>query len=300
MSSDFVSFARAHGLILDYVEPDGRWRRYKTVDKPRKKNGAAVYDGRGGAVRNYATMADFATWRDGNFEKVPMRDYREQRRKAAADEAQRHAKAAAEAARIVKAATLLVPSPGVPYKPWRPGKEAVLAHPYFLRKSLPNASCLVYEGNVIVPMRIDGEHHRELVNVQKISPEGEKRFLTGGRAKGAVHRIGPERVKETWFCEGYADALTLRMALAQMYRSAAVVVCFSAGNLGNVAHGCAGGFIYADNDASLAGQQAAEKSGLPWTMSDTVGNDVNDDYQQHGLSCVIAKIRTLTATVKYG
>jgi putative DNA primase/helicase len=200
--SDFVSFARAHGLILDYAEPDNRWRRCKTVDKPRKKNGCYVWDGRLGAVRNYATMLDFATFKpDGAFEKVPMRDYREMRRKAAEEEATRHRRAAAEAARILNEATLIKPSPAVAWRPGRPGSPEVLAHPYLIRKSLPTATCLVHEGFLIVPMRVDGEHQRELVNVQRISPEGEKRFLTGGRAKGAIHYIGPARPQETWFCE---------------------------------------------------------------------------------------------------
>lgn len=274
--------------MLDYVEPDGRWRRYKTVDKPRKKNGAAVYDGRGGAVRNYATMADFATWRDGNFDKVPIRDYREQRRKAALDEAQRHAKAAQEAARIVKAATLLTPMPAVPYKPWRPGRDAVLAHPYLMRKSLPNVACLVYEGNLIVPMRVDGEHHRELVNVQRITPEGEKRFLTGGRAKGAVHRIGPERAKEVWLVEGYATGMSLLQALKGMYRQAAVVICFSAGNLRypGATH------VMADNDASGTGEAAAKATGLPWVMPEQIGHDANDLHAKEGLGALQKLIRT--------
>jgi putative DNA primase/helicase len=285
--TDFVSFARAHGLILDYIEPDNRWRRYKTVDKPRRKNGCAIFDGRSGAVCNYATMTDFATWRDGSFEKVPMRDYREARRKAAAEEAKKHAKAAAEAARIVKAATLLTPAPAVPWKPWRAGKEAVLAHPYLIRKGLPNASCLVHEGNVIVPMRIDREHRRELVNVQRITPEGEKRFLTGGRAKGAVYRIGPERVNETWLVEGYATGLSLLQALKGMYRVAAVVVCFSAGNLKypGATH------VMADNDASEAGQKAAEATGLPWVMPPEVGMDANDLHAREGIGALQKLIR---------
>lgn len=293
MSDDFLSFARSCGLILDYAEPDGKWRRCRTVDKPRRRNGCYVLDSRGGAVRNYATMMDFATWRNGSAERVPMRDYRELRRKAAAEEAQKHAKAAASAARIVKAATLLTPSPAVAWRVGRPGREAVLAHPYLVRKALPGAACLVHEGYIVVPMRIERGHVRELVNVQKIDAHGEKRFLTGGRAKGAVHRIGPPNAAEEWFCEGYADALTLRLALAQMYRTAAVVVCFSAGNLEQVAKGSRSGFVYADNDESFAGQRAAEGTGLPWTMSETVGNDVNDDYKQHGLGYVCARMRGL-------
>lgn len=286
--SEFIAFARAHGLMLDYAEPDNRWRRCKTVDKPRKKNGAYVFDGRRGAVRNWATMLDFATWFDGNAERVPMRDYRALRRKAAVEEAQRHKNAAAEAARIVKAATLLTPSPAVQWRPGRPGREAVLAHPYLIKKSLPGAACLVHDGYLIVPMRVDGPHYRELVNVQRISPEGEKRFLPGGRAKGAVHRIGPTRAAETWLVEGYATGLSLLQALKGMYRNAAVVVCFSAGNLRypGATH------VMADNDASGAGAKAAEETGLPWVMPPDVGMDANDLHARDGIAALQALVRS--------
>jgi putative DNA primase/helicase len=289
--SDFLAFARAHGLILDYIEADNRWRRYKTVDKPRKKNGAAVYDGRRGAVRNYATMLDFATWSDGNFEKVPMRDYREARRKSAAEESARHAKAAAEAARIVKASTLLTPVPGRAPTRWRAAVEPVLAHPYLVKKGLPDVPALVHEGFLIVPMRVKGEHHDELVNVQRISPEGEKRFLTGGRAKGAFHRLGPPRATEVWICEGFATGLSVHGALHAMYRKSAVVVCFSAGNLKypGATH------VIADNDASGAGAKAAEETGLPWVMPAEVGMDANDLHAREGLVALQALLRTVRA-----
>jgi putative DNA primase/helicase len=296
MSGDFVSFARAHGLMIDYAEPDNRWRRCKTVDKPRRRNGAFVYDGRRGAVRNWATMLDFATWSDGNFERVPLEQYREMRRKAAetrrkaaAEEARKHAKAAAEAARIVKAATLITPCAGRPWRPGRPAQEAVLAHPYLIKKSLPGEACLVHEGFLIVPMRVRGEHMDELVNVQRISPEGEKRFLPGGRAKGAFHRIGPARARETWICEGLATGLSLSQALKGMYRVAAVVVCFSAGNLKypGATH------AMADNDASGAGQKAAEETGLPWVMPPEVGQDANDLHAREGLGALQKLLRTV-------
>lgn len=289
MSGDFVAFARAHGLMLDYAEPDNRWRRYRTVDKPRKRNGAAIFDGRRGAVRNWATMTDFATWFDGSAERVPMRDYRELRRKAAQEEAQRHAKAAREAALIVKESSLLTPAPGSPWKPGRPAREAVLAHPYLIRKALPSTPCLVYEGQIVVPMRVRGEHRDELVNVQRINAAGEKRFLTGGRAKGAFHRFGPPRARETWLCEGYATALSLVEALKGMYRDAAVVVCFSAGNLKypGATH------VMADHDASGAGQAAAEATGLPWVMPPTVGDDANDVHARDGLRALQGLVRSI-------
>lgn len=285
--SDFVSFARAHGLMIDYAEPDNRWRRCKTVDKPQRKNGAYVWSGINGVVRNYATMLDFATWKaSDDFQQVPMRDYREMRRKAAAEEAARHAKAAAKADRIVKASQLITPAPGVPWKPWRPGKEAVLAHPYLIRKGLPEAACLVYEGQIIVPMRVERQHRRELVNVQRINADGEKRFLTGGRAKGAVHHIGPSNAREVWLVEGYATGLSLLAALRGMYRNASVVVCFSAGNLKY------DGATHVMGDGDDAGREAAKATGLPWVDCPD-GMDANDLHVKHGLGALQKAIRQI-------
>jgi putative DNA primase/helicase len=292
--NEFIAFARAHGLILDYAEPDGRWRRCKTVDKPRRRNGCYILDVRGGAVKNYATMTDFATWRDGSAARVPPEQYREMRRKAAemmrkarALEAQKHAQAAQEAERIVKAATLLTPAPGVPWKPWRPGKDPVLAHPYLVRKGLPNASCLVYEDKIVVPMRIERQHRRELVSVQTIAADGTKLFLPGGRTKGAVYHMGPASAREVWLVEGFATGWSLLMALKGMYRDASVVVCFSAGNLKHAG----ATHVFADNDASGAGQKAAEATGLPWVMPEAVGMDANDVHAQQGLRALQQLIR---------
>jgi phage/plasmid primase-like uncharacterized protein len=299
--TDFISFMRAHGLrprLSDPI-PDGRWHRVPTDSKPRKANGAYVLDigGRRGAVKDWASMPDVAIWRDGTFERVPIEKYREMqrrtaelRRKAAEDEDAKHAKAAAEAERIVKAATLLVPAPAVaPRGLWRPGKEAVLAHPYLIKKSLPGESCLVHNGFAIVPMRVRGEHCDELVNVQRISPDGEKRFLAGGRAKGAFHRLGPPRARETWVCEGWATGLSMMQALKGLYRQAAVVVCFSAGNLKypGATH------VFADHDASGAGEAAARATGLPWVMPPKVGDDANDVHARDGLRALQELVRSI-------
>lgn len=287
--SDFVLFARAHGLRLDHAVPDGRWRRVRTESKPRKFNGAYLYDGVRGVVRDWATMDRFAVFKPEGSEAIKI-DRAELRRTmlcARKAEAERHAKAAAEAARIVKASTLLTPSPAVPARAWRAGKEAVLAHPYLVRKGLGDVPGLVHEGFLIVPMRVRGEHCDELVNVQRISPEGEKRFLAGGRAKDAVHRIGPPRAREVWLTEGYATALSLMKALKGIYREAAVVVCFSAGNLRypGATH------VMADHDESGAGARAAEATGLPWVMPTEVGMDANDVHARHGLKALQELVR---------
>ena len=40
----FVAHAQAHGLIINHAIPDGRWHRVPTVDKPRKRNGAYIFE----------------------------------------------------------------------------------------------------------------------------------------------------------------------------------------------------------------------------------------------------------------
>lgn len=291
--TDFVSFARAHGLILDHAVPDGKWRRVRTEDKPRKYNGAYVLDDRGGAVKNYATMDEFATWKPDSATFVPI-DREMLRRRAEAsrkEEAEKHARAAQEAARIVKGAELLTPKPATPASRWKPAQEPVLAHPYLVRKGLHDVPALIHEGFLIVPMRIEGEHGQELVNVQRIADDGTKRFLPGGRAKGAFYRIGPARAREVWLVEGYATGLSMHAALKALYRNAAVIVCFSAGELRHAS----ATHVMGDNDQSGAGQRAAEATGLPWVMPPEVGHDANDLMVKDGLRAVVELVRTVRA-----
>jgi len=50
----FEQFAIEHGLLINELIFD-RWVRVGTVDHPNKKNGAYIFDGRKGALINFAT-----------------------------------------------------------------------------------------------------------------------------------------------------------------------------------------------------------------------------------------------------
>ena len=111
------------------------------------------------------------------------------------------------------------------------------------------------------------------------------------RAKGAVLRLGPKRAQETILVEGYATGLSVEMAVRQMRLSAAVLICFSDANLVSVASQVRGrAYCFADNDESGAGQRAAEKTGLPYCMADTVGFDANDEHKKNGLMAVCQRL----------
>lgn len=133
-------------------------------------------------------------------------------------------------------------------------------------------------GEILVPMvAVDGS----LFNVQRISEDGEKRFLMGGRKQGTFHRI--EGTGLAWIAEGYATAATIHAATG-----AAVLVAFDAGNMASVAAELPGRLnaVAADNDAKGAGQKGAEATRLPFVMPPTVGDDWNDHAARFGLASV--------------
>ena len=119
--------------------------------------------------------------------------------------------------------------------------------PYLKRKGVDGDTGLRFftDGTLLVPMvRYDvseadaadpaPDAPRRLVGLQKISPDGEKRFNKGMLKDGAACRLGPKAKdgQPILIAEGVATALTIRAALA---RELPVFVAFDAGNLAPVA-----------------------------------------------------------------
>jgi putative DNA primase/helicase len=253
----FVAHAQAHGLIINHAIPDGRWHRVPTVDKPRKRNGAYIFDGNSGVVKNWATMESFARYGEKVSQFIKYFDDSEERIK--------HARAAKQAQELINKATMAT-------------------HPYLKAKGFPDAKGLVIGEELIVPMR--DINTQRVVGAQRIQVSGEKRFIPGTRAKGAVFVLG--RGRDPWLVEGYATGLSVQAALR--FSDVRVVVCFSAGNLAHVAR-ITGGRIVADHDASGTGQRVAKASGLPWCMSPNLGEDANDLHMRSGLGAVRSMLR---------
>jgi len=258
----FLNHAQAHGLIIHELISDGRWHRVPTDDKPKKRNGAYLYDGRRGVVKNWATMELFSPFpeRGAYLHPINRQDLNERRKKDEKDEAFRHAKAAQEALRQLSEASLA-------------------KHPYLARKGFPEALGLVLDKKLLIPMR--DYKSGQVISLQSIGPD--KKFLFGGRAKGATFTIG-NKGGQRWLVEGYATGLSVKAALDALYIQAQVCICFSASNLQYVAERIPGNrFVFADHDESGTGQRVAEATGLPWVMSPVVGEDANDLHQRAGI-----------------
>lgn len=265
--SEFVAFARSHGLLIDHAPPDGRVHRCRTEAKPRKRNGAFLFDGRSGWVQDWTIHPKAIGYRIAGDVEVRRID----RGALARQERARRDEAAWTARDIIL-------------------RSELTTHPYLAAKGFPLWPGLVDGGKLIVPMRSFERYRERIYSVQMIDADGSKKFLPGGRAKGAVYRIGTGF--DVWLVEGYATALSVHAALESLYRKAEVWVCFSAGNLQHVARHVACR-IFADHDSSGTGQQVAADSGRAWVMSPVAGEDANDLHQRAGVRAVAELMRSV-------
>ncbi|CAM2339809.1 hypothetical protein BVIET440_10255 [Burkholderia vietnamiensis] len=85
------------------------------------------------------------------------------------------------------------------------------------------------DGTIFVPMYQYGDDAR-LVGLQKITPDGAKRFNKGMEKKGASYLLGEVGADDqiVLVAEGYATARSIRMAIDDAF---AVDVCFDAGGI---------------------------------------------------------------------
>lgn len=215
-AENFRDAIRAAGMIPpDVIEP-GRFHRFPGVGK-RNGNTAGYCklfpDGDGGIYGDYASgLAE--SWQakrerprsDGEREAF-RRNVEQEQAKARAERARTEAEAAQRARDL-----------------WDAAKPAT-THPYLAAKGVRAHSVRVTGDTLLVPMR----HGGELVNTQRIWPDGAKRFLSGARVIGCYHSIGKPN-GTICVAEGYATGASVHESTGH-----AVAVAFTAGNLETVA-----------------------------------------------------------------
>ena len=255
----FEDFARAHGLIINHIQLH-KWVATPTEDHPRKRNGRYKLLGDVGWVQNWATMQEPAMWKSDTPAKVTPAQIQERRN----EEAKREAEAKSAAAKAG----------------WILHQSVTTEHPYLAKKGFPEEAMKVWNAEdgffLVVPMFRDGH----LVGCQLINKEGEKKFLKGQRTKGASFTIDAKGVPI--FCEGLATALSIRAVMKLIKIRYTIHVCFSAGNMKEVAGRVPGGFVVADNDPNGVGEQAARDTGKPYWLSPAIREDFNDYHQRVG------------------
>lgn len=152
--------------------------------------------------------------------------------------------------------------------------------PYLTKKNIQAHGARVTKNKLLATPLFNKQ--KELVNLQFISADGQKRFLSGGRKKGCFWWIGMP-TQTIVIAEGFATAATLHEQTGHM-----VFIAYDAGNLHPVAATVKRLFpdsqlvIAVDHDLSGTGQEKAQAAALAvsaWvSMPPTPGHDWNDHY----------------------
>lgn len=184
---------------------------------------------------------------------------------------------------------------------WDTASIAQDEHPYLHRKGVRSHGLRTYcgelnigdmacDGAVIVPLH---DARGEVVSLEFIGADGEKRFLPGGAKAGAFHLIG-KNFDRIVIAEGYATGASAFEATGY-----GVAVAFDAGNLRRVADAMRDKYPKAvlifsvDNDAKPDGSNPGLKAATEASQAvagvlaiPPAGMDINDLHRKDGLDAV--------------
>lgn len=137
---------------------------------------------------------------------------------------------------------------------WAVADPADPGHPYLTRKGCQPHNLRQLGDVLLVPLYLG----RQLVNLQRIHPDGTKRFMPGGRVAGAYSPLGArlEPGQPIYICEGWATGATIHEA-----KGAAVACAMNAGNLLPVGDRLR--LAYPENPLIVAGDDDRQTEGNP-------------------------------------
>lgn len=267
--ADFMGFMEANGVKA--IEPiaqrlaTGSLIRFRCDgDGKGRRNGWAILylDERpAGAFGNYRLNTGTLKWKSSDGRPALTAEEREalQREWQATRDRREAERKAAEHEAAMDAGEM-----------WSRAAPADAEHPYLARKKIDPTPLRQLGQMLLVPMYDD---QGTLWNLQRIGPDGEKRFLRGGRVDDLFGLIGSfsRRGETAIIGEGYATMAAIHQATGQP-----CIVAFTSANLIRVAriwnnHRPDLHFtIFADDDAGTAlkppfknvGREAAEAAAL--------------------------------------
>lgn len=248
--SQFRDAIQSAGLTPPAIIELGKFHKFPGEGKgSRNKAGWCKLfpDGMGGIYGDYSTgfSTDWQAKREKPFSQPEREAFKRQieEAKKQADTARKEHQAEAQA----KAETIDKAAPPAPDD-----------HAYLTTKRIKSHGAKLYQGKLVIPMRADGKLH----SLQFIGPDGDKKFLTGGRTAGCYFSIGTMKgAAALCIAEGFATGATIREATGYP-----VAVAFTAGNLLAVAQAMRDKFpalpliLCADDDYQTEGNPGISKA----------------------------------------
>jgi putative DNA primase/helicase len=256
----FEQFAMGHGLIIKSLIFD-KWVRVPTEDHPKKLNGAYIFDGQRGAIINFAMHDSHIAYKSDEPYK-PDPNAAAKRKQFEDNRLKRQQQAKGKAAFIL-------------------GNSTQQPHAYLKSKGFDEKGW-VWNGLLVVPMRINSG----LVGCQLIQEDGSKKFLAGQVTKGASLVI--DNKGRDILCEGFATGLSVRRALKHLRVRYRIHICFSAGNMLEIAKTVKDPLVIADNDTM--GVNTAKKIASRYWLGEA-DEDFNDTEQRLGTASVADTLR---------
>lgn len=187
-----------HGLLDVSPVADGAIHRFHVPgDKRGTRHGAYALFPEGIPAGWFGTWKDGGHWHNWRsrepanpLEAVVMRQRNEQAKQQRDAEQLQRQQFAAQHANCL----------------WRKARRADPDHPYLIAKGCQPHHLRQLGGKLLVPLY----HDRELVNLQLIAPNGNKRFLPDGRVKGCYSPLGTIKPGQPLYeCEGWATGATI-------------------------------------------------------------------------------------------
>ena len=260
LRADFESFLLDHGMTPDpkrgLVIGGDIGRAYMQIDGKQKLVGwyqcwldQEVPFGRCGD-RTVSNDEPIAKWRAENDGKHQMTDAQRAEMARLSEQARKdREKRQKKAAEMAK-------------KLWDSYEPANESNAYLARKGVESHGLReTTDGRLVMPV-LDAD--LQIVGLQLIDGDGDKKFLAGTKKKGSFFVIDPDNMRTTStinYVEGYATGASYFADLGQP-----VVVCFDAFNLSRVAETISGYFpkarhvFIADFDDSKTGEREAIKA----------------------------------------
>ncbi len=274
MSADLLTQAadaiQAAGIPFDTIEADGRFHRLRRADHYWYIANVGTFpDGRpwlsvsaGDARENGGVSKATVTWRSYRPGELTSADRRSLRAQQATQKKEVELRLNDEHEAARRRACVM-------WSHGRPGH-----HPYLGRKSIDPGNTRIFGKELLVPIyHLDGT----LLNVQRISPDGEKHVLPGGRFAETYHpiRFHGHAQQKCLIAEGYATAMTLHVETGHP-----AICAFCADNLVRLAKRLAREFPRVEDwlvcgDADPVGTakaiEAARILGGRWVVPDFTG-----------------------------